>query len=123
MTEGLLDHDASPLVAVPFGESAVLEVLDHDREESRRDREVERVVAHGAAALVDLVDDPAQLPVRCGIGDVSLHEPNSFGELGPDLLTEGCARVLAHGVVHLLGKILVIPLAAGEAHEPEARGE
>ena len=49
VAERLLDDDPAPRVRAPVGEAVLLELADDGAEEARRDREVERVVAVGAA--------------------------------------------------------------------------
>ena len=104
-----------------LGEPVLLELPDHVAEELRRDRQVERVVAAGAARLVELLDGAAQLSKADVVGEVAGHEPEPLGELLPDLLAELGAGVLLHRVVHDLREVLVGPVAPGEPDQAEAR--
>ena len=121
VAEGLLDDDPAPAVGLRLGEPVLLE-LPHDvAEERRRDGQVERVVAAGAADLVELLDRAAQLVEGEVVVEVARDEPEPLGELPPDLLAELRAGVLLHRVVHDLGEVLVGPVAPGEADQAEAR--
>ena len=98
-----------------------LQLLRDDREVLRRDRQVERVVAHRAALDVELVDRLAQASERIGVVELARDESDALQQLLPRLLAELGARVLLDGVVHDLGEVLVLPVAAGEPDEREAR--
>ena len=76
------------------GQPVLLELTDHVAEERRRDREVERVVAAGAADLVELLDGAPQLVERDVVVEVAGDEPEALGELPPHLLAELGAGVL-----------------------------
>ena len=104
----------------PVGEPVLLELADHVAEELRRDRQVERVVAAGAALLVELLDGAAQLLEGLVVVEVAGHEPEALGELLPHLLAELRAGVLLDRVVHDLREVLVGPVTPGEADQAEA---
>ena len=120
VAERLLDHDASPLVGPLLGETVLLELTDDVAEEARRDREVERHVAAGAAQLVELLDGAAELLEGVVVVEVAGHEAEALGQLLPHLLAERRTRVLLDRVVHDLREVLVRPVAPGEADEAEA---
>ena len=107
MPERLLHDDPAPGVLLRLGEAVLLELADHVAEELRRDRQVERVVATGAAGLVELLEGAPQRLEGGVVGEVAGHEPEPLGELLPDLLAELRAGVLAHRVVHDLREVLV----------------
>ncbi len=109
--------------ASPLGSArpCSLSWLDDVAEELRRDREVEGVVAVGAADLVELLDGAPQVVEGDVVVEVAGHEPEALGELPPDLLAELGAGVLLDRVVDDLREVLVGPVAAGEADEAEAR--
>ena len=70
-----------------------LELLDHGGEGLRRDRQVERVVAAGAALGVELVDAVGQLVERRVVVELAGHEPDALAELLPDRRRgTACAR-------------------------------
>jgi hypothetical protein len=87
----------------------LLELADHVAEEPRRDREVERVVATGAADLVEVLDGLAQVVEGDVVVEVARDEAEPLRQLLPDLLLEAGAGVLADGVVDDLGEVLVRP--------------
>jgi hypothetical protein len=99
----------------------LLELTDHGREELRRDRQVEGVVAAGAAHLVELLDRLAQLRERGVVVEVAGHEAEALGQLVPHLLAERGAGVLLDRVVHDLREVLVGPVTAREADQREPR--
>ncbi|CAB4707859.1 unannotated protein [freshwater metagenome] len=119
--EGLLDHHATPRAVARLRQSMLLQLLRDLPEGTGRDRQVEGVVAAGAAQLVELLDRAPEL----GEGDVvvegSRHEPEALRELLPDLLAELRARMGLDRVVHDLGEVLVGPVAPREADQAEAR--
>ena len=123
VTERLLHDDAAPAVRVVLGQPVLLELADDVGEEPRRDREVEGVVAGRAALAVELLDGVLELGEGDVVGEVAGHEAEALRQLPPDLLTKRRPRVLAHGVVHDLGEVLVGPVAAGETGQREARRE
>ena len=71
-----------------------LQLLGDQREVLRRDRQVERVVAHRAALDVELVDGLAQAPERVGVVELARDEADALQQLLPRLLAELGARVL-----------------------------
>ena len=117
--ERLLDDDPAPRVALLLGEAGQLQLLGHDREHLRRDGEVERVVAHGAAFGVELVDGLLELAERRRVVEGPLDEPDALCELAPHVLVERGAGVLLDGVVDELGEVLVLPVASGEPDQRE----
>ncbi len=120
--ERLLDDDATPRVGVVgpvVDKSGVLQLLRDDGEVARRDREVERVVAHGAAFDVELLDRLAQPAERVVVAELAGDEADALQQLLPRLLTERRARVLADGVVDDVREVLVLPVAAREADQRE----
>jgi len=122
VAERLLDHHTAPalvVIVVRPDEARVLELLRDEREVLRRDRQVERVVAHRAAFDVELVDGLTELAERLGVVELARDEPDALEQLRPRLLAERRARVLLHGVVDDLGEVLVLPVASGEADESE----
>ena len=124
VTERLLDHDATPALGLVGGvidQPGGLELLGDDREVLRRDREVERVVAHRPAFDVELVDGLAQAPERVGVAELAGDEPDALQQLLPRVLAELGARVVLDRVLDDLGEVLVLPVAAREAHQREAR--
>ena len=104
-------------------ESRGLQLLGDDREILRRDRQVVGVVAHRAALDVEVLDGLAQAPEGVGIVELARHEADALQQLLPGLFAVLGARVLLDGLVHDLREVLVLPVAAREAHEREARRE
>ena len=107
--------------SVLVGQPVLLQLLDDHREGLRRHGEVEGEVAAGALGLVQLLDGRPQPLEGVVVVEVALDEAHALDELLPDLLAERRTRVLLDRVVDLLGEVLVLPLAAGEADEREAR--
>src|SRR3954451_18430899 len=99
----------------------LLELADDVAEVTGGDREVEGVVAAGAPDLVELLDRAPEHVERLVVVEVAGDEPESFGELPPDLLAELGPGVLLDRVVDDLGEVLVDPVAAREAHQAEPR--
>ena len=64
-------------------------MVDDHREQSGRDRQVERVVAIGAAGAAEVGEDSGQLVVGLGICQLAGDEPDSLRELLPDIFPEG----------------------------------
>ena len=123
VAERLLDHDAAPLVAVLRRQPGAGQLLEDDREGTRRDRQVERVVAARAAHPVEVVHRPLEPVERVVVVEGALDEPEALGEPVPDRLPERGAGVLLHRVVDDLAEVLRAPVAAGETGEGEARRE
>ncbi len=121
VAEGLLDDHAAPRLLRRAGQPRLGELAAHDGERARRDRQVERVVAARAALGVERLDRLAQALERLVVVERALDEPDALGELAPRRLAERRARVLLDGVVHDLREVLVLPVAAREAREREAR--
>ena len=121
--ERLLDDHAAPGVALGVRQPAAGELLDHDGERAGRHRQVEGVVAAGAAVLVELAHGAGELVEGVVVVEAALDEAEPVGQLLPDLLGERRAGVLLDGVVDDLGEVLPVPVAAGEADEREARGQ
>ncbi len=121
VAEGLLDDGAPPRALRRVGQAVRLQLLHHLREELRRHRQVEGEVAAGPLLLVELLDGLAELLEGVVVDELALDEAHALGQLRPDLLAEGGARVLLDRVVDDLGEVLVLPVAAGEADQREAR--
>ena len=119
--ERLLDHHAPPRPRSGVDQAVLLELVDDVAEEARRDREVEGMVAAGAADHVELVEGAGQVAERDVVVEVSGDEPEALGQLLPDLLAELRAGVLLDRVVHDRGEVLVGPVAPGEADQAEPR--
>ena len=104
------------------GQPVLLELLDDLGEELRRHGEVEGEVAAGAPGRLSSSSTAAR---SCSnavvVVEVAGDEPHALGELLPDLLAERRAGVLLHRVVDDLREVLVLPVAAGEPDEREAR--
>ncbi len=120
MAERLLHHDAAPGVGLAVGQAAAGQLLDHDGERAGRDGQVERVVAPGAALLVQLLDGAGEVVERLVVVEGALDEAQAVGELLPDLLGEGGAGVLLHCVVDHGHEVPAVPVAAGETDQSEA---
>ncbi|MFK4542229.1 hypothetical protein RKD29_001825 [Streptomyces tendae] len=121
VAERLLDHRPPPGAARLVGETVLLELLDDHREGLRRHRQVEGEVAARALCLVQLLDGAAQPLEGVVVVEGALDEAHPLDELLPDLLAERRTGVFLDGVVHDLGEVLVLPVAAGEPDEREAR--
>src|SRR5699024_11185444 len=119
VAEGLLDDDAPPRLVVGRRQAAALELLADDGEEVRRDREVEGVVAPGAALLVKLTHRLGEEVEGGVVVEDAGDESEALGQGAPDLLAEGRPGVLAHRVADDLAEVLVGPVTTGEADEGE----
>jgi hypothetical protein len=119
VAERLLHHDAAPRPLTGPGQVVLLELTDHVAEEPWRDRQVERVVAVGAASLVELLDGAPERAERRVVVEVAGHEAEALGQLVPHLLAELGPGVLLHRVVDDLGEVLVRPVTPREPGEAE----
>jgi hypothetical protein len=102
------------------GQPRPLELLHDRREELRRDRQVERVVAAGAPLGVQLADGLGELVERRVVGELARDEPDALLQLLPDRVAERRARVLLDRLVGDLREVLVLPVAAGEPDQGKA---
>ena len=101
---------------------AVLGQLPADQLEGvRRDREVERVVAPRSPLLVELIDRFGEPLEGVVVVELALHEADALGELLPHRFIERGAGVGLDRLLDLRGEVLVLPVAAGKAHQREAR--
>ena len=121
MPERFLDHHPTPFLGMRVAQPRPLQLLEHHRECTRRNREIERVVAAGAA-------DPVQVGQRRGqrvegvvVVERTLDEPEPFRQMTPDLFGERGSRVLPDRIVDDLAEILVRPVPPGEPDQGEAR--
>jgi hypothetical protein len=119
VTERLLDDHPAPGVLVVLGQPGTLQLLDDLGESLGRDRQVEGVVTAGAAALVELLDRHRQRVEGARVAELARDEVHALRQVGPDLLAERRARVLLDRLVGDLPEVLVLPVAAGEAHQRE----
>ncbi len=119
--EGFLDHHAPPLAVDVSGETRVPQLLGHLGERLRRNRQVERVVAHRPARPIQLRQRLLQHFECPVVVELALDEADALGQLVPDGLVEGRARVFRDGVVNHLREVLVLPVAAGESDQAEPR--
>ena len=107
-----------PLVGL--GEAVLLELRHHDREESGRDREVERVVAVGALLLVELAHGVAQ-PFPGGVVvELARHEPDAGHELLPHGVAPRRAGAVLGGLLDERLELLVAEVVPGEADQGES---
>ncbi len=121
VTERLLDHHPAPAALRLVGQPGFRQLLADLRERLRRDRQVERVIAAGAALDVEFVQGLLEAFERGVVVESALYEPEPLRQAVPDLLAERRAGVLFDRVEDDLAEILVRPIAAGEAHQREAR--
>ena len=123
VAERLLDDDPAPGALGPVGEPVLLELPDDVGEELRRDRQVEGVVAAGAARrrrarwIVSWRWSKASSSAK---SPATKRMPSA--ELLPDLLAERRTGVLLDRVVHDLREVLVRPVAPGEPDEANPGG-
>ena len=121
--ERLLDDDAAPCAFLLVGEARAAQLLGDQRERLRRDREVERVVAHRAPLGVEVVDGLLEVSNASSSSNSPGTKRMPSASWLPDVLVERRAGVLLDGVVDDLLEVLVLPVAPGEADEREAREE
>ena len=112
VSERLLDHHPAPPARLLLCQAVGAKLVHHRLEQSGRDGQIERVVSTGTPRLVQVGDRVGEIGERFVVADLAGYEANAFGELLPDLLAEGCARVLPHGVVDHLGEVVVMPSTA-----------
>lgn len=79
--EWLFDDHAPAGVAVRFGQTAVGELLRHEREVTGRNRHVEGMVAACATVLVEFGHRVAQALERIGILEGAMHETYALCKL------------------------------------------
>ena len=121
--EGLLDHDTAPCAIHFVGQPGSAQLFRHLGERLRRDREVEGVITHRAARLVEFLERLLELGKSLVVVEFALHEADALRELLPHILVERRAGVLRDCVVYHLGEVLVDPVTTSESDEREARGE
>lgn len=119
VAERLLYHDSAPPVALRAGQAGLVQLLTHHREGFGRDRQVEGVVAAGAALGVELLQRLGELGERVVVVESAWHKTESLGQPVPVLLPKRCSAVLLDGVVHHLTEILGAPVSAGKPHQRE----
>ena len=125
VAERLLDHHPPPRLppghrAAGVGQPRPLQLPDHQRERLRRHGQVERVVAAGAAGLVQLGHGLRELVERVVVGELAGHEPDALQHLLPHRVPERGPRVQLDRVVGDLREVLVDPVPAGEPDQREA---
>src|SRR5699024_8434245 len=118
--ERLLDHRPAPGAVVGGVEPGVRQLREHLGEGVRRDGEVEGVVAAGAAGAVELADHLGELLERRSVVEGAGDEAEPAAQLLEDALVEAGAGVLGHGCAHVVGEVVVGPVAAAEADQAEA---
>src|SRR5438477_668426 len=117
VTERLLDDQARPAGRAP----ALAERLDDLRERRRRNGEVVDAVPEELAVLVAGDDQLLQLVGPVLVGEVGREVVHVRRERIPDVLAELVARVLLHGLLHVLAPGIVRPLRAGHPDDCEPR--
>ena len=122
VAERLLDDDPAPAVARGSARPVRLSCSQTSGKNFGRDRQVERVVAAGAALGVQVVRRcSASWSKASSSSNVARDEPEALGELLPDSSRNGVRACSLDRVVDDLGEVLVGPVAAGEADQREAR--
>ena len=119
MAEGLLDDDATPFSALTLVEAGVRQVLGDDGEVGRRNRQVERVVAAGAAHAVQLCDGVGESAVCLRVIEGARDEAQARAQLVPRAFVEAGAGVGLDGRAHVLLEVLGAPVSAREAGQGE----
>ena len=121
VAERFLDDHPTPAAVLGTCQPRLLQLLAHHLEGLRRNRQVERVIAVGAALGVKLLQRLGQ-PLECLlVVECAPYEPNALGQPVPDLLAVGCARVRPDRVADELAEILVGPVPSGKADQGEVR--
>jgi hypothetical protein len=123
VAERLLHHDPAPGPRRGVAQAGAPQVLRSGAEGPRRDREVEGVVAAGAALGVELVQRLGEAVEGGRVVDLPGHEADALAQLRPHLLLERGAGVRADRVVDHLREVAPVPVAPSEADEREARRE
>ena len=101
------------------GQPGLVQLFAHDGERLGRDRQVERVVAAGAALGVELLQGLGEPRERGFVIELAPHEPQSIGQPFPDRLTKRGTAVFLDVIEYHLGESVVIPVAARETHQGE----
>ncbi len=123
VTEGFLDDDPPPATAILGGQAGPFQLLYDQRKQTRGDGQVEGGVTAGSL-LVAQIGHGGRECVEGGIvGEVAGDEPETLGQLVPDIFPEFRARMLSHGVVDLLGEVLVGELPARKPDKREGGRE
>ena len=81
------------------------------------------MVAAGAARAVQLADDLGEPLEGGGVVEGAGHEAQTAAQLLEDALLEAGAGVLGHGLLDVVGEVVVGPVATAVADEAEARRE
>src|SRR6185437_6709444 len=100
------------------GKTSPLELLDHGREELRRNRQVERVVPPGAALSVQLPDAGGELVERLVVGELARHEPDTLLQLLPDRLAKRRSRGSRNGLTGSIPAAITPGLAGAGPRVP-----
>ena len=119
----LLDDDAAPFAALSLVQAGIRQVLGHDGEVRRGNRQVERVVAAGAAGTVELGDGVGQLAVGVRIVEGARDEAQARAQLVPGSFVEAGACVCLDGCAHVFLEVLRAPVATRKAGQREGRVE
>src|SRR5271166_323882 len=121
VAERLLDDDPAPSIVLRAGQPGLVQLFAHHRERLGRDRQVEGVVAADAALGVELLERLGQPPERVLVVELPAYEPQSIRQPLPDRLAKRGTAVPFDVIEYYLGESVVIPIAAGEAHQGEGR--
>ena len=119
VAEGLLDDDPAPPVLLRAGQPGLVQLFAHHWERLGRDRKVEGVIAADAALGVELLQRLGQPRERGVVVEFASDETQSIGQPFPYRLAKRSTAVSLDVVVDHLGEAVVIPVAAGEAHQRE----
>ena len=103
------------------GHAGAAELLEHDRERRRRDRQVERRVAGDAVGVAQLVEGTGERVERGVVVERAADELDVAGQPRPHLVAPRRAGVLLGRLAGQLLEVAVAPVAAGEAEHDERR--
>ncbi len=117
MTERLLHHHPAPATTVRVaGHAGALHLVQHDGEQARRDRQVERRVALDTVRASQFVERRGQGVERRVVVEPSWNELDVAAQAPPHCLVPGRAGVF---LGRLLGQTLEVAVAPVTAREPE----
>ena len=120
VAERLLDDNSSPLTVLGLREARRRQLLEHLRKRVGRNRKVETVIAADTTFVVERGQRVGQVLEGLGLVETALHEPDTFSEPLPDVLTELGASTVLDCFEDDVREVLVRPVTPGEPDQSES---